>query len=297
MATLLDGKAIADDIRKTIRSEVDSIITERGIATTPRPGLAVIIVGTRKDSQTYVRLKQKAAEECGFISTVIEMAETSTTEEIVGRVQLLNADPHVHGMIVQLPLPKHVNEAHVLEQILPSKDVDGLHPTNVGLLHTKGKLPFFYPCTPLGVIELLKRGHVTMEGRRAVVVGRSNIVGLPVAQLLLQQNATVTVCHSKSLNMDAIIKEADIVVAACGQRELIRGAWLKPGAAVIDVGTNAVDDATKASGYRLVGDVNFAEAKEVASVITPVPGGVGPMTIAMLLSNTMLGYKRHLGLL
>jgi 5,10-methylene-tetrahydrofolate dehydrogenase/methenyl tetrahydrofolate cyclohydrolase len=295
-ATLIDGKAIAEDIRRGISAEVASILQERG-PSTPRPGLAVIIVGTRPDSQTYVRLKQKAAEECGFISTVVEMIEASTTEDVVAKVQQLNADPMVHGMIVQLPLPKHVNEAHVLEQILPSKDVDGLHPTNVGLLHTKGKAPFFIPCTPLGVMELLKRSNVPIEGKRAVVIGRSNIVGLPVAQLLLSANATVTVCHSKTVDIAAVVREADIVVAACGQRELVRGSWIRPGAAVIDVGTNSVPDATKKVGYRLVGDVHFDEAKAVASCITPVPGGVGPMTIAMLLSNTMLGYKRNLGLL
>ena len=295
MATLIDGKVIADSIRSEISSELRQIMQDRAGA--PRPGLAVIIVGSRKDSQTYVRLKQKAAEECGFISTVIELPETSTTEEVVTKVQQLNASAAIHGMIVQLPLPSHVNEAHVLEQISPSKDVDGLHPTNVGLLHTRGKAPFFVPCTPLGIMELLKRSNVVVSGKRAVVIGRSNIVGLPVAQLLLQANATVTICHSKTVRIEDVVREAEIVIAACGQRELIRGSWLRPCAAVIDVGTNAVTDDTKKAGYRLVGDVHFDEAKAVASCITPVPGGVGPMTIAMLLNNTMTGYKRSLGLM
>ena len=286
-AERIDGKAIAE----SIRGELKEAVAKLGGS----PGLAVIIVGDRKDSQTYVRLKGQAAEECGFKSFKFELPETVAQDELEAKIREVNNEPTIHGLIVQLPLPKHINEAQALETISPAKDVDGLHPINVGLLNMKGREPYFKPCTPQGVIVLLDRSGVTIEGKRAVVIGRSNIVGLPVAQLLTQRNATVTVCHSRTVGTDAIVREADIVVAACGQAELVKGSWLKPGAVVIDVGTNPVDDATKKQGYRLVGDVNFAEASEVASKITPVPGGVGPMTIAMLLTNTMISFKRTIG--
>ena len=290
MAQIIDGKQIADTIRLEIKSEVQRIQSERGGSA--RPGLATIIVGSRKDSETYVRLKHKAAEECGFLSIQIALPEDISQEALHETIATLNADPNCHGMIVQLPLPKHINEVDALEKIDPSKDADGLHPVNVGLLNSKGRKPFFYPCTPMGVIELLKRSGIPIAGKRAVVLGRSNIVGMPAAMLLLQNNATVTIVHSQTVDAPSIVKEADIVVAAIGKAELVRGSWLKPGAAVIDVGTNPVDDATKKAGFRLVGDVAYEEALQVAGWITPVPGGVGPMTIAMLLRNTLESWKR-----
>lgn len=293
-AKIIDGKAIAEKIRGEIKATVEKIVADHEGAKSP--GLAVIICGTRKDSQTYVRLKGKAAVECGFKSIQIELPEDVSQKELEQKIAELNEDPECHAMLVQLPLPKHLDEPRALELIDPKKDADGLHPVNVGLLNMKGKTPYFYPCTPVGVIEMLKRSEVPISGRRAVVVGRSNIVGLPVAQLLLQHDATVTICHSKTPNPEEHIRDADIVVAACGRAELVKGAWIKPGAAVIDVGTNPVDDKTKQSGYRLVGDVEFEEASKVAGHISPVPGGVGPMTIAMLLSNTLRAYKRALGL-
>lgn len=294
MATIIDGKATAEKIRSEVKLSIDAIRAEN--PSFGAPGLTVIIVGERKDSQTYVKLKHEAATECGFVSSKIELPADVPQAVVEETVKQLNADPNVHGILVQLPLPAHINESDVLDLIAPEKDVDGLHPTNVGLMHSKKKQPFFLPCTPLGCIELLKRYNITIAGRRAVVLGRSNIVGLPVSHLLLQENATVTVCHSRTVDTASIVKEADIVIAACGQAGLVRGSWIKPGAAIIDVGTNAVTDTTKKAGFRLVGDVNFEEAKEVAGFITPVPGGVGPMTIAMLLTNTLRGYKRVHGI-
>ena len=293
MAKVIDGTSIAKSIRAELAAEVAALA---GKADAP-PGLAVIIVGTRKDSETYVANKEKAAREIGINSVKVALPEDVTQEVLEAKIQELNEDPAIHGFILQLPLPKHIDEARALERIAPTKDVDGLHAVNVGMLHSRGKQPYFLPCTPLGCMELLRRSDIAIEGKRAVVVGRSNIVGQPVAQLLLQANATVTICHSKTVNMEAVVREADIVVAACGQTEFIRGAWIKPGAAIIDVGINAVPDATKKAGHRLVGDVNYAECAAVAGAITPVPGGVGPMTIAMLLNNTVRGYKRSLGLL
>lgn len=292
MAQIIDGKQIAETIRLEIKAEVLRVQAERGGSAVSRPGLATVIVGSRKDSETYVRLKHKAAEECGFNSIQITLPEDITEQALHDTIAALNADPNCHGMIVQLPLPKHINEVDALEKIDPSKDADGLHPMNVGLLNSKGRKPFFYPCTPMGCIELLKRSGVPIASKRAVVLGRSNIVGMPAAMLLMQNNATVTIVHSQTADAPSIVREADIVIAAIGKAELVRGSWLKPGAAVIDVGTNPVDDATKKAGFRLVGDVAFDEAVQVASFITPVPGGVGPMTIAMLLRNTLESWKR-----
>jgi 5,10-methylene-tetrahydrofolate dehydrogenase/methenyl tetrahydrofolate cyclohydrolase len=289
MAQIIDGKAIAATIRAEVKAAIETIRQERGV---DAPGLAVVIVGERKDSQTYVRLKEEAAKEVGMQSTKIELPADIPQERLVEVVRELNSNPSVHGILVQLPLPSHIDESEVLDQISPQKDVDGLHPLNVGLMHSKKRPAYHLPCTPLGCIELLKRSGVQIAGKHAVVVGRSNIVGLPVSHLLLQENATVTIVHSKTVNPAETVKRADIVVSAAGQAGLVRGDWIKPGAAVIDVGTNAVTDTTKKAGFRLVGDVNFDEAKEVAGFITPVPGGVGPMTIAMLLSNTLNSFKR-----
>ncbi|ESR57520.1 hypothetical protein CICLE_v10021378mg [Citrus x clementina] len=256
------------------------------------PGLAVVIVGGRKDSQSYVSMKRKACAEVGIKSFDIDLPEQVSEAELISKVHELNVMPDVHGILVQLPLPKHINEEKVLGEISLEKDVDGFHPLNIGKLAMKGRDPLFLPCTPKGCLELLKRSGVTIKGKRAVVVGRSNIVGLPVSLLLLKADATVTIVHSHTTDPESIVREADIVIAAAGQAMMIKGSWIKPGAAVIDVGTNAVDDSTKKSGYRLVGDVDFHEACKVAGCVTPVPGGVGPMTVAMLLRNTLDGAKR-----
>ncbi|XP_039114063.1 bifunctional protein FolD 2 [Dioscorea cayenensis subsp. rotundata] len=287
MAKIIDGKAIAKDIHGEIADEVRSLLEKYGKV----PGLAVVIVGMRKDSQSYVRMKRKACAEVGIKSFDIDLPEDVSEDEVIATVHQLNANPDVHGILVQLPLPKHINEEKVLSEISIEKDVDGFHPLNIGKLAMKGRDPLFTPCTPKGCLELLSRSGISVRGKRAVVVGRSNIVGLPVALLLLKADATVTIVHSRTPDSEKIIQEADIVIAAAGQAMMIKGDWLKPGAAVIDVGTNSVDDPSRKTGYRLVGDVDFEGASKVAGWLTPVPGGVGPMTVAMLLKNTLDGAK------
>ncbi|XP_075103973.1 bifunctional protein FolD 2-like [Nicotiana tabacum] len=287
-ATIIDGKAIAQTIRSEIASEVRLLSEKYGKV----PGLAVVIVGNRKDSQSYVNMKRKSCAELGIQSFDIDLPEDVAEDELISKVHELNANRDVHGILVQLPLPKHVNEERVLGEISLEKDVDGFHPLNIGKLAMKGRQPLFLPCTPKGCIELLHRSGISIKGKNAVVVGRSNIVGLPVSPLLLKEDATVTIVHSRTKEPEKIVREADIIIAAAGQAMMIKGSWIKPGAAVIDVGTNAVDDPTRKSGYRLVGDVDFQEACKVAGWITPVPGGVGPMTVAMLLKNTLDGAKR-----
>ncbi|XP_047307888.1 bifunctional protein FolD 2 [Impatiens glandulifera] len=287
-ATIIDGKAIAQTIRNEIASEVSILSQKYGKV----PGLAVVIVGNRKDSQSYVSMKRKACAEVGIKSFDVDLPEQVSESELIARVHELNAQQDIHGILVQLPLPKHINEEKILGEISIEKDVDGFHPLNIGKLAMKGRNPLFLPCTPKGCIELLRRSGITMKGKKAVVVGRSNIVGLPVSLLLLKEDATVTMVHSHTIDPENIIRESDIVIAAAGQAAMIKGSWIKPGAAVIDVGTNAVDDPTRKTGYRLVGDVDFKEASKVAGFITPVPGGVGPMTVAMLLKNTLDGAKK-----
>eukprot|EP00850_Spirogloea_muscicola_P001407 SM000005S17204 [mRNA] locus=s5:686437:688145:- [translate_table: standard] len=287
-AVVIDGKAMAAAATARIAAEVEVMRRTHGKV----PGLAVVIVGDRKDSQTYVRMKRKACADAGIRSFDHDLPGDSSEQDILNAVKDLNANPDVHGILVQLPLPKHVNEERVLNEISVEKDVDGFHPLNIGNLCMKGHTPLFAPCTPKGCMELLEQSGVTISGKRAVVVGRSNIVGLPVAMMLLERDATVTIVHSRTTNPARVVRDADIVVAAAGQAEMVKADWIKPGAAVIDVGTNAVDDSTKKAGYRLVGDVDFGAVKQVAGRITPVPGGVGPMTIAMLLDNTLLGAKR-----
>lgn len=295
----IDGKAIAKVIREEITEDAKALKEEGKI-----PGLAVILVGARRDSQTYVRMKKKACEECGIASFGFDYPETATEEELVAKIQELNADPLVHGILVQLPIPKHMNEARVLNTIDPSKDVDGLHPLNVASLSSTnthgGKLdwsnlssiPFHIACTPQGCIELLDRSDVTLKGANAVVIGRSNLVGLPVALLLMHRDATVTIVHSKTQNSEQIVSQADVVVAAVGRAHMVKKEWIRPGAVVIDVGINSIDDPNAKRGYRLVGDVDYNNVKPIASQITPVPGGVGPMTIAMLLRNTLNSCRR-----
>lgn len=282
-AQIIDGKAIAQKVRQ----EVAEAVAKRVAAGKSRPGLATVLVGDRVDSATYVRSKQKACEELGMISFSHHLPADATQEQVEGLVHELNADPRIHGILVQLPLPPHLNEERVLQAISVEKDVDGFHPINIGHLAQKGREPLFIPCTPYGCIYLLEQVGVQIEGANAVVLGRSNIVGMPAALLLIGKNATVTVCHSRTRDLPSVVRQADILIAAIGKAEFVRGDWIKPGAAVIDVGINSKPDPTAPKGYRLVGDVNFEEAKEVAGWITPVPGGVGPMTIAMLMKNTL----------
>jgi len=289
-AQLIDGKAIAATIRGEIKDEVEAMKAEHGKV----PGLATVLVGQRKDSQTYVRMKKKACAEVGITSFGHDLPEDISQEALLKVVQDLNANPEVNGILVQLPLPDHIDDEEILGAVSLEKDVDGFHPINIGRLSMKRRDPLFVPCTPKGCIELLDRTGIEIEGKNAVVLGRSNIVGLPVAMLLLHRNATLTICHSRTKNLPEVVREADILIAAVGRAEMVRGDWVKPGAAIIDVGINAVDDSTREKGYRLVGDVAFDEAKEVAAAITPVPGGVGPMTIAMLLRNTVDSAKRTL---
>ncbi len=282
-AQLIDGKAIAQQVR----AEVAAAVAKRAADGKQAPGLATVLVGDRVDSATYVASKQKACQELGMVSFHNQLPGDATQEQVEDLARRLNADPQVNGILVQLPLPAHLNEERVLQLINIEKDVDGFSPINIGRLAQKGREPLFVPCTPSGCIYLLEQAGVKIEGANAVVLGRSNIVGMPAALLLISRNATVTVCHSRTRDLPAVIRQADILIAAIGRMEMVRGDWIKPGAVVIDVGINSKPDATKKSGYRLVGDVNFEEAKEVAGFITPVPGGVGPMTIAMLMKNTL----------
>jgi methylenetetrahydrofolate dehydrogenase (NADP+) / methenyltetrahydrofolate cyclohydrolase len=282
-AELIDGKAIAENVRASVAEEVKEMAAEGK----PKPGLATVLVGDNPASEVYVRSKQKACAQVGIESFGFRLPATSSQQEVETLVSELNADPRVNGILVQLPLPSGLDEERVLNTISLEKDVDGFHPINIGRLAQKGREPLFVPCTPAGSIYLLDQVGVKFEGANAVVLGRSNIVGMPVALLLIRRNATVTICHSRSKDLPSIVRQADILIAAVGRPEMVRGDWVKPGAIVIDVGVNRVDDPSSTKGYKLVGDVAFDEVAEVAGAITPVPGGVGPMTIAMLLKNTV----------
>lgn len=275
MANIIDGKAISAQIREEIAEKVKLYNEKTGL----RPGLAVIIVGENPASQVYVRNKKKACEQVGFNSWVYEMPESTTQDELNALIDQLNGDPGVHGILVQLPLPKHLDEEEVILRIKPEKDVDAFHPYNVGRI-TIGD-PKFLPCTPAGIMELLHRSNIEISGKECVVIGRSNIVGKPMALLLLAENGTVTVCHSKTKDLKEVCRRADILVVAIGKADFVTSEMVKDGAVVIDVGMNR-----NAEG-KLTGDVDFASVSEVASYITPVPGGVGPMTITMLLQNTL----------
>jgi len=290
-AEILDGNAIANQVRAQIREEVDGL-TSKGC---PVPGLATVLVGDNPASHVYVKSKQKACQEVGIQSFGHILPSTTGQEELEQLVEALNQNPLVNGILVQLPLPPGLDEERVLNRIRIEKDVDGFHPLNFGRLAQKGRDPLFIPCTPAGVMYLLDKTIPKLEGVNAVVLGRSNIVGMPVALLLVRANATVTICHSRTQDLPGVVRRAEVLVAAVGKAEMVRGDWVKPGAVVIDVGVNRVEDKTRPRGYRLVGDVAFDEVKEVAGAITPVPGGVGPMTIAMLLMNTVraarLSYK------
>ncbi len=282
-AKLIDGKQIAEKVREEVRAGVTKMKEETGYV----PGLATVRVGEDPASATYVRMKQRMCENLGIRSIGHVLPEDASQEEVETLVKDLNANPEVNGILVQLPLPWHLDEEAILNSIDLEKDVDGFHPVNIGRLAMKGRDPLFVPCTPYGCIRLLEETGVTISGAEAVIVGRSNIVGLPVAMLLQKANATVTICHSRTKDLAAHTRNADILIAAIGRTEMITGDMIKPGAAVIDVGINQKEDPTKKRGYRLVGDVDFDSAKEVAGAITPVPGGVGPMTIAMLMANTL----------
>jgi methylenetetrahydrofolate dehydrogenase (NADP+) / methenyltetrahydrofolate cyclohydrolase len=286
-AQIIDGVKIAEKIRNRVKEEVVKWVADGHTA----PGLATVLVGENPASQSYVRSKQKACGEAGIQSFGFNLPATSSQEEVEALVRQLNADPKVNGILVQLPLPAGFDEERVLREINIEKDVDGFHPINIGRLAQKGREPLFIPCTPYGCMVLLDEAGVKLSGAKAVVLGRSNIVGMPVALLLVRADATVTICHSRTKDLPAVVREADVLVAAIGKPEMVRGDWVKPGAVVIDVGINHVDDASRPRGYRLVGDVAYDEVKEVASWITPVPGGVGPMTIAMLLQNTLRAAK------
>lgn len=284
-AKIIDGKAIG----AAVRAEAGQLGKEFTDRTGVCPGLVVVIVGSNPASQVYVRNKHKACRELGFFSEIRELPETVTQNEIESALDQLNNDTRVHGILLQLPLPKHLNEDALLLRIRPEKDVDGFHPVNVGNLSIG--IPAPVPCTPAGIRQMLLHENIETAGAFAVVIGRSNIVGKPVAQLLMNRgpggDATVCVCHSRTKDLPAIIKQADIVVAAIGMPRFVQGDWIKPGATVIDVGINRIEDASTKSGTRLVGDVDFEAAEKVAGAITPVPGGVGPMTIAMLMRNTV----------
>jgi 5,10-methylene-tetrahydrofolate dehydrogenase/methenyl tetrahydrofolate cyclohydrolase len=286
-AQIIDGKVIAEKVRNDVAVEVEKMLN----AGLEPPGLATVLVGENPASKVYVSMKQKMCAELGIRSFGHVLPATATQAEVEGLVKELNADPRVNGILVQLPLPGGLDEERVLNAISIEKDVDGFHPINIGRLAQKGREPLFVPCTPDGCIYLLDQVGVKLDGINAVVLGRSNIVGMPVALLLVRRNATVTICHSRTKDLPGVVRSADVLIAAVGRAEMVRGDWVKPGAVVIDVGTNRIDDPTHPKGSRLVGDVAFNEAKEVASAITPVPGGVGPMTIAMLMRNTMRAAK------
>ncbi len=284
MATVIDGKGMAQDLRTALRKETDEMRQKHGV----QPGLAVVLVGDDPASHIYVRNKKRACEEVGIQSYSHELPESTSEVELLALVDQLNDDPKVHGILVQLPLPDQINSKKVLEAISPKKDADGFHPFNVGSLAIGS--PSFRSCTPWGVMEMLEKSGVSLSGKDAVVIGRSNIVGKPVALMLLAEHATVTICHSRTKDLADVVRRADVVVAAVGRAKMVKGDWIKEGAVVIDVGMNRDENG------KLCGDVDYEAAAERASAITPVPGGVGPMTIAMLLKNTVEGAKRASGL-
>ncbi len=280
---LIDGRAVASRLRARLKEEVKGLQAEKGIT----PGLGVILVGEDPASKVYVGMKEKACKEIGIRSYVYRLPQDTSEEEILRLIDYLNKNPEVNGILVQLPLPGHVSTEKVLESLSPDKDVDGFHPYNVGRLVAGN--PSFIPCTPLGIIKLLDEYGIPIEGKEAVVVGRSNIVGKPISLLLLQRNATVTICHSRTRDLPAVIHRAQILVVAVGRARMVKGEWIREGAVVIDVGVNRLEDGS------LCGDVDFREASKRASFITPVPGGVGPMTITMLLHNTIQAARLQMG--
>ncbi|MBN9044219.1 MAG: bifunctional methylenetetrahydrofolate dehydrogenase/methenyltetrahydrofolate cyclohydrolase FolD [Rhizobiales bacterium] len=293
MAQLIDGKKLAEDVISTVKTETEKLVSATGTV----PGIAVVIVGEDPASQVYVASKSRKAKECGFHSVQHDLPENASEKELLDLIGSLNADPAIHGILVQLPLPKHIDAGRVIQTISPDKDVDGFHFINVGKLGTGEVETAFVPCTPAGAMIMIERIHGRdLSGLDAVVIGRSNIVGKPMFNLLLAANATVTVAHSRTRDLPEIARRADILVAAVGRPQMVKGDWVKPGATVIDVGINRIPAPERGEGKtRLVGDVDFAEAEKVAGAITPVPGGVGPMTIAMLMANTLTAACRAAG--
>ncbi|MEI2297966.1 bifunctional methylenetetrahydrofolate dehydrogenase/methenyltetrahydrofolate cyclohydrolase FolD [Ensifer sp. MJa1] len=293
MTTVIDGKQVAASVIEAVKSATRTLEVDAGV----RAGLAVVIVGDDPASHAYVSSKSKMAKECGFLSVQHTLPEQTTQEELAALVAELNADPSVHGILVQLPLPKHLNSEPIIQSILPEKDVDGLHVVNAGKLATGDLEGGLVSCTPAGAMVFVRQTHGDdLSGLNAVVIGRSNLFGKPMSALLLAANATVTTAHSRTKDLAAVCRNADILVAAVGRPEMVKADWVKPGATVIDVGINRVPAPEKGEGKsKLVGDVAFAEAAKVASVITPVPGGVGPMTIAMLMANTVIAAYRKAG--
>lgn len=287
-AKIIDGKKISQEIRSELKSEVADLI-KKGM----KPGLGVILVGAHPASQIYVRNKEKACEKIDIYTLTEKLSAEISEEELLLQIDKWNRDPSIHGILVQLPLPKQIDEHRVIERIAPEKDVDGFHPYNVGRMMIGA--PLFLPCTPAGIQELLCRSGASPEGKHVVIVGRSNIVGKPLCNILLQKargaNATVTICHTGTPDVSNFTRQADILIVAAGRPEVVKGDMIKPGSIVVDVGVNRVEDSTKEKGYRIVGDVEFESARKVAHAITPVPGGVGPMTIAMLLKNTVRACK------
>ncbi|MEN3390822.1 bifunctional methylenetetrahydrofolate dehydrogenase/methenyltetrahydrofolate cyclohydrolase FolD [Brucella melitensis] len=294
MAQLIDGKKLAEDVVSTVKTETEKLVAATGVV----PGIAVVIVGEDPASQVYVASKSRKAKECGFHSVQHDLPETASEQELLNLIEGLNNDPAIHGILVQLPLPGHIDSGRVIQTIAPEKDVDGFHFINVGKLGTGEVETAFVPCTPAGAMIMIERVHGRdLSGLNAVVIGRSNIVGKPMFNLLLAANATVTVAHSRTKDLPAIACNADILVAAVGRPQMVKGDWVKPGATVIDVGINRIPAPERGEGKtRLVGDVDFAEAEKVAGAITPVPGGVGPMTIAMLMANTLTAACRSAGM-
>lgn len=289
-ATIIDGKAKAAELSESISAATAVMVKQTGI----KPGLSVVIVGEDPASQVYVRNKKRTAEACGFNSIQHTLPEDSAQDDVINLIEQLNADPAVHGILVQLPLPSQLNEEKITQAILPGKDVDGFHFQNIGMLTAGNTDSAFVPCTPAGCMLMIE-DHLgkDLSGLNAVIVGRSNIVGKPMASLLLKANATVTICHSRTRDLPSVTRNADILVAAVGRAQMVKGDWIKPGAIVIDVGINRIQvDVDGAPKNRLVGDVDFDEAVRVAGAITPVPGGVGPMTIALLMLNTLRSAKR-----
>ena len=282
-AEIIDGKKLAESIKEDIKNT----IAVRKAQNLPIPGLATVLVGNNPASKTYVANKIKTTAALGIRSYSYELEENTSQESLEMLISELNDNPEVQGILVQLPLPEHLSEDKVLHSISPKKDVDGIHPYNAGLLSRKYSEPLFYPCTPSGIMRMIESVCPDISGMKAAVVGRSSIVGMPTAMMLSRSNATPTICHSYTKDLDEICRESDILVAAAGSPHLIQGDWIKPGAIVIDVGINHIPDSTKPRGYRLVGDVDFDEAVKRAGAISPVPGGVGPMTIAMLMANTL----------
>ena len=285
---ILDGKFISSQIKNELKNKIDNL-EKKGI----KPGLGIILVGNRKDSETYVRMKKKSCNEVGIVNYDIHLNENESEEKIIEEVNKMNNNDNIHGILVQLPLPNHINEKRVIKCVNLEKDVDGFHPYNIGNLALKRLNNLMVPCTPKGCIEILDRYDIPIEGKHVAIVGRSNIVGMPLSLLFLHRNATVTICHSKTENMKNITQTADILVAACGKAKMIKEDYIKEGCVILDVGINSIDDSSRKSGYRLVGDVDYDNVKDKCKAITPVPGGIGPMTISMLLKHTVdLAYLR-----